>query len=200
MTTPTAPEAGQVIGTVFDEASVELARTYSTALLDAAGADAEAVLDELEEIVSDVLVAQPKFAELLASPAVPMVEKDRVLVDVFGGRALPVVSNFLRVLNRHGRLGVLAAITTQARVDWDRKQGRRRVTVRSAVPLDDGQRAALQGKLSALIGGATPQVKLEVDPSLIAGLVVQVGDDVYDASVRTRLKRLRDRLLERKSL
>jgi F-type H+-transporting ATPase subunit delta len=200
MTTPTAPEAGQVVGTVFDEASVELARTYSTALLDAAGADAEAVLDELEEIVSDVLVAQPKFAELLASPAVPMAEKDRVLVDVFEGRALPIVSNFLRVLNRHGRLGVLAAITTQARADWDRKQGRRRVTVRSAVPLDDGQRAALQGKLSALIGGATPQVKLEVDPSLIAGLVVQVGDDVYDASVRTRLKRLRDRLLERKSL
>jgi F-type H+-transporting ATPase subunit delta len=200
MTTPTAPEAGQVVGTVFDAASVELARTYSTALLDAAGADAEAVLDELEEIVSDVLVAQPKFAELLASPAVPMAEKDRVLVDVFEGRALPIVSNFLRVLNRHGRLGVLAAITTQARADWDRKQGRRRVTVRSAVPLDDGQRAALQGKLSALIGGATPQVKLEVDPSLIAGLVVQVGDDVYDASVRTRLKRLRDRLLERKSL
>jgi F-type H+-transporting ATPase subunit delta len=200
MTTPTAPEAGQVVGTVFDEASVELARTYSTALLDAAGADAEAVLDELEEIVSDVLVAQPKFAELLASPAVPMAEKDRVLVDVFEGRALPIVSNFLRVLNRHGRLGVLAAITTQARADWDRKQGRRRVTVRSAVPLDDGQKAALEGRLSALIGGATPQVKLEVDPSLIAGLVVQVGDDVYDASVRTRLKRLRDRLLERKSL
>jgi F-type H+-transporting ATPase subunit delta len=200
MTTPTAPEAGQVVGTVFDEASVELARTYATALLDAAGADAEPVLDELEEIVSDVLVAQPKFAELLASPAVPMAEKDRVLVEVFEGRALPIVSNFLRVLNRHGRLGVLAAITTQARVDWDRKQGRRRVTVRSAVPLDDGQRAVLQGKLSALIGGATPQVKLEIDPSLIAGLVVQVGDDVYDASVRTRLKRLRDRLLERKSL
>jgi F-type H+-transporting ATPase subunit delta len=200
MTTPTAPEAGQVVGTVFDEASAELARTYSTALLDAAGADAEPVLDELEEIVSDVLVAQPKFAELLASPAVPMAEKDRVLVDVFEGRALPIVSNFLRVLNRHGRLDVLAAIITQARADWDRKQGRRRVTVRSAVPLDDGQRAALQGKLSALIGGATPQVNLEVDPSLIAGLVVQVGDDVYDASVRTSLKRLRDRLLERKSL
>jgi F-type H+-transporting ATPase subunit delta len=200
MTTPTAPEAGQVVGTVFDEASVELARTYATALLDAAGADAEPVLDELEEIVSDVLVAQPKFAELLASPAVPMAEKDRVLVEVFEGRALPIVSNFLRVLNRHGRLGVLAAITTQARVDWDRKQGRRRVTVRSAVPLDDGQRAAREGRRSALIGGATPQVKLEIDPSLIAGLVVQVGDDVYDASVRTRLKRLRDRLLERKSL
>jgi F-type H+-transporting ATPase subunit delta len=200
MTTPTAPDPAQVAGTVFDEASAELARPYATALLDAAGADAEAVLDELEEIVADILNAQPKFAELLASPTVPMSDKDRVLVEVFEGRALPIVSNFLRVLNRHGRLGVLAAITAQARAEWDRKQGRRRVTVRSAVPLDEDQTAALQGRLSSLIGGATAQVKLEVDPSLIAGLVVQVGDDVYDASVRTSLKRLRDRLLERKSL
>jgi F-type H+-transporting ATPase subunit delta len=200
MTTPTAPDPAQVAGTVFDEASAELARTYSTALLDAAGSNAGAVLDELDEIVTDVLEAQPKFAELLASPAVPSTEKDRVLVEVFEGRALPIVLNFLRVLNRHGRLDVLPAIVAQARAEWDRKQGRRRVTVRSAVPLDEGQRAALEGRLSALIGGATPQVKLEIDPSLIAGLVVQVGDDVYDASVRTRLKRLRDRLLERKSL
>jgi F-type H+-transporting ATPase subunit delta len=200
MTTPTAPEPAQVVGTVFDEAASELARTYATALLDAAGAEAGTVLDELEEIVTDVLDAQPKFADLLASPVVLMSEKDRVLVEVFEGRAIPIVSNFLRVLNRHGRLGVLAAIVSQARAEWDRKQGRRRVTVRSAVPLDDGQKAALEVRLSSLIGAGTAQVKHEVDPSLIAGLVIQVGDDVYDASVRTRLNQLRDRLLERKSL
>ena len=72
------------------------------------------------------------------------------------------------------------------------------MTVRSAVPLDDGQRSALEARLAGLIGGK-PQLKLVVDPALIAGLVVQVGDDVYDASVRTRLTRLRDRLIERKS-
>ena len=46
---------------------------------------------------------------------------------------------------------------------------------------------------------ATPVITLEVDPSLIGGLVVQVGDDVYDASVRTRLEQLRDRLIEGKT-
>jgi F-type H+-transporting ATPase subunit delta len=46
---------------------------------------------------------------------------------------------------------------------------------------------------------ATPVLKLEVDPSLIGGLVVQVGDDVYDASVRSRLEQLRNRLLEGKT-
>ena len=46
---------------------------------------------------------------------------------------------------------------------------------------------------------ATPVITLEVDPSLIGGLVVQVGDEVYDASVRTRLEQLRGRLIERKT-
>ena len=58
MTTPTAPEPAQVAGTIFDEASAELARTYATALLDATGSEAGAALDELEEIVADVLGAQ----------------------------------------------------------------------------------------------------------------------------------------------
>jgi F-type H+-transporting ATPase subunit delta len=134
----------------------------------------------------------------MSSPTMAVADRDRVLVELFGGRALPPVVNLLRVLNRHGRLGLLSSILGLARDAWDRKQGRRPVTVRSAVPLDDSQRKALEGRLSQLIG-ATPVLTAEVDPSLIAGLVVQVGDDVYDASVRTQLKRLRDRLIERKS-
>jgi len=187
-----------VSGTVFDEAAVEVARSYSDALLKASGADAGAILDELDEIVADVILGQPKFASILASPSVAEAEKDRILVTVFEGRTLPTVLRFLRVLNRHGRLALLYEVVRQAREAYDRVCGRRIVHVRSASPLDNTQRTALEGRLATLIG-ATPLLKLEVDPSLIAGLVVQVGDDVYDASVRTRLQRLRDRLIERKS-
>jgi F-type H+-transporting ATPase subunit delta len=198
MTAATASPEPDVSGTVFDESTTEHARTYADALINAAGKDAEAAVEELEEIVADVIHGHPRFAEILGAsgPAIP--EKDRILVEVFEGRALPVVVNFLRVLNRHGRLELLEQVSHMAREAWDRKQGRRPVTVRSATPLDDAQKAALNARISALIG-ATPILKLEVDPSLIAGLVVQVGDDVYDASVRTRLKKLRDRLIERKS-
>ena len=199
-TDATFPDSAAIAGTVFDESTAVLSRNYADAILNAASArgELEAVLDDLDAIVADVIRGKPEFAAILASPTLKAAEKDRILVDVFEGRAVPTVVNFLRVLNRHGRLDLLATIAGQARAAWDRKQGRRPVTVRSAVPLDDAQRDALQGKLAALIG-ATPQLKLEVDPALIAGLVVQVGDDVYDASVRTRLNRLRDRLIERKS-
>ena len=70
----------------------------------------------------------------------------------------------------------------------------RSASIRSTIPSEP----RLEGRLATLIG-AKPQLQLEVDPTLSAGLVVQVGDDVYDASVRTRLQRLRDRLIERKS-
>jgi F-type H+-transporting ATPase subunit delta len=194
-TDATAPD---VAGTVFDESAVELAKSYANALLNATKDETDAVLDDLDAIVVDVLQGQPKFAEILGSSSVSELEKDRILTTVFEGRALPTVVNFLRVLNRHGRLGLLTLVVRSARAIHDHKSGRRAVTVRSAVPIDDAQRASLQDRLATLIG-ATPQMKLEVDPSLIAGLVVQVGDDVYDASVRTRLHRLRDRLIERKS-
>jgi F-type H+-transporting ATPase subunit delta len=101
-------------------------------------------------------------------------------------------------LNRHGRLALLWSVIRQARAVLDRRQNRKPVTVRSAVPLDATQLESVKTRLTALVQ-ATPVITLEVDPSLIGGLVVQVGDDVYDASVRTRLEAIRGRLIERKT-
>ena len=65
------------------------------------------LLEELAEIENDVLKAFPRFAELLASPRVSTAHKDQVLTEVFGKRASSLVLRFLRVLNRHERLGML---------------------------------------------------------------------------------------------
>ncbi|MBV8605985.1 MAG: ATP synthase F1 subunit delta [Singulisphaera sp.] len=191
-----AANGPDVRGTVFDDEAPEVTRSYAEALLGAAEKEGqvEAVLDELDELVRDVLRAHPRFAALLASPALAATGKDRIVVETLEGRALPVVVRFLRVLNRHGRLGSLAAIVRAARATWDRRQNRRPVTVRSAVPLDEGQRAALHDRLGRMLG-ATPVMNVVVAPELIGGLVIQVGDHVYDASVRNRLAQLRDRLI-----
>ena len=192
--------APSVAGTVFEDDTPEVTRSYAEAIVTAAGREGqlEAVIEDLEAIASDVFRAQPRFAALLGSPLVSAADKDRILVEVFQEKALPTVVRFLRVLNRHGRLGALPAIAREARALWDKQQNRRSVIVRSAVALDGEQRVALRDRLARMLA-ATPVVHHEVDPSLIGGLVVQVGDDVYDASVRNRLGRLRDRLIERKS-
>ncbi len=65
--------------------------------------------------------------------------------------------------------------------------------VRTALPLDDGQRAEIATRLRRLTGS---QVEMDetVDPDLIGGIAVRIGDRLYDASVRSRLERLRARL------
>jgi F-type H+-transporting ATPase subunit delta len=188
------------VATVFDDEHPEVSRSYAEALINAAGAGGEVdtVIGELQEIVADVLRPHPKFAALLANPFFSGQEKDRILTETFEGRANPTVVRFLRVLNRHGRLGALEAIARAAREVWDRRQNRVPVVVRAAVPLDEGQQASLRDRLARMLG-ATPILRLEVDPALIGGLVVQVGDGVYDASIRNRLELLRQRLIEGKT-
>jgi F-type H+-transporting ATPase subunit delta len=200
----TAPQSRQaqeaaIPGTVFDDASAAGARSYAEALLNVAaqGGQIEAVVGELEDIVADVLAANPQFAAILTSPALNPEQKDRVLVELFEGRALPAVVNFLRVLNRHGRLPLLPLVAREARAIWDRRQNRRQVAVRSAVPLDDAQLARLREKVAQMAGGE-PVLKVQVDPSMLGGLVIQIGDEVFDTSVRTQLERMRRQIVEGK--
>ena len=75
---------------------------------------------------------------------------------------------FLRVLNRHGRLGTLSAVVREARAIWDRRNNRIPVQVRTAVPLGESQLQALRDRLAALTGG-TPILNVYTDPDLIGG-------------------------------
>lgn len=190
--------APDVAGTVFDDPNPELARNYAEALINAAEGDADAALDELDELVDDLFVGRPEFARLMGSPVRSAADKDAVLVRSLEGRALTLLVRFLRVLNRHGRLALVGPVSREARRIWDRRQGRVPVAVLSATELDESQLAAVRDKLAAITGG-TPVLSVRVDPSLIGGLVVQVGDIVYDASVRRRLEQLRQRLIEGKT-
>ncbi len=175
-------------------------RHYAEALVNAADAEnqAEAALEDLEAIDREVLRAYPKLGQILGTSQVSGAEKDRILVAVFGDRVAGVVLRFLRVLNRHGRLGLLSALPGEARRIWDRRHKRVPVLVRTAAPLDQGQEQALRERVAGMIA-ATPIMQITTDPSLIGGLIVQVGDQVCDASVRNRLEKLRQRLIEGKT-
>jgi F-type H+-transporting ATPase subunit delta len=175
-------------------------RHYAEALVDAAVAEdrAEVALEDLEAIDREVLRQYPKFRQILGTSQVSGIDKDRILVDVFGSRVSSVVLRFLRVLNRHGRLGLLSSLPREARRIWDRRHKRVPVFVRTAVPLDQGQEQALRERVAGMIA-ATPIMQITTDSSLIGGLIVQVGDQVCDASVRNRLEKLRQSLIEGKT-
>lgn len=190
-----------VVGTVFDDPTPELTRVYADALLGASEktGQAEAVLDEVEELIADVWDAHPDFESMMRSPSLAGSEKSRILNEVLGGKASDTTLHFLQVLNRRGRLDLLRPVARRARASWERKNGRLPVVVRTAVALEADQVEALKARLSKLLN-AMPILHLEVEPSLIGGLVVQVGDTIFDASVRSiQLEKLRSLLIEERT-
>jgi len=183
-------------GTVFEEGAAELARSYAQAfvqvLQDQDGG--QALLDELDELVEDVWNGQPEFAALLSEGISDPARREAVLGRVFEGRTNPLVLNVLKVLSRRNRLALVPLIAKTARALWDRLHYRIPVTVLSARPLEEDQRGRLLERLLKLIPGYTPVLREQVDPSLIGGLIVQIGDQRYDASVKHRLEKVRETL------
>jgi F-type H+-transporting ATPase subunit delta len=177
-----------------------IARVYAEALLSAAedAGQVDAIGAELDALVRDVLQADSGVEAYLASPAVGRRTKTEALERAFAGRTSPLVHNLLGVLNHNGRLGLVRSIAAVYRDLLDQRAGRVRVKVASAVPLTDDQRARLTATLSARLK-KTPVLSVSVDPDLLGGLVVRVGDQVFDTSVRTRLDTLRSHLMEQGS-
>ena len=183
-----------------DVGAQRVARIYAEALLNAAEkrGEGQAVLDQLDSLVRDVFPASPHVEAFFASPAVPTKVKAAAIDATFGPRSGELFTNFLRVLNDHGRLDLLRAINFALRELADRRARRMRVLVRSATPLDDHQRERLRQELRAGFH-MEPVLAEQVDPELLGGLVVRVGDWQYDGSVRTRLKTIQNFLIERSS-
>jgi F-type H+-transporting ATPase subunit delta len=184
--------------TVFDVSAERLARVYAKAALDAAGGRAaqDALMAELESLRTDVLDRQPKLLELFASELVSEGEKLAVVDRVFGGRASALLVNVLKVLTKHGRLGMIRDIIAAARKLWETRSGRLPVYLETANPLSPELEQELLASLTKVLG-ADPIVSASINPELIAGFVIRVGDRVYDGSVRTRLEAMRKGMIAR---
>lgn len=185
-------------GSVMEDPSAQaVARTYADAFLDAAEATgAEAVLEEMGSFVEDVLLKVPGLEEIFNSLVIARDEKIRVIDRVIAPRASELVTNFLRVLARHGRLELLPAIWREARIRNEIRHGRRRVPVTSARPLDASAQERIRKRLAESLP-FEPILETRVDPSLLGGIVIRVGDTIYDSSLATRIKQLRERLKQR---
>jgi F-type H+-transporting ATPase subunit delta len=195
--TAVKPKAQARIRSVLEDPSSQaVARVYADALVNAAGREADSVLDELAELVDGVLVRHPDFDRLLTSPMISREDKLSVLDRVVAGWGSDLFANFLRVLARHDRLDLLAVILNQSRALLESRSGRRRVLVTSSRPLSDKEQRGIEQRLQSEFA-FQPAIEVRVDSSLLGGLVIRVGDTVYDSSLRTRLKQLRGRLRQR---
>jgi F-type H+-transporting ATPase subunit delta len=186
--------------TVLDAGTRRVAKVYAEALINAAEKHGrgDSVVEELDTLVDDVFRSQPDLERFLSSAAVRRDQKARVIGAAFEHKTDPLFVDFLRVLNKHDRLGVIRAIRSICHEIRDQRARRVRVKVRSAVPLDDGQLDRIRHDLRSTFS-LEPLLESTVDAALLGGVVIQVGDWLFDGSVRTRLSRLRDQLLARSS-
>ena len=192
------PEESAQHETVFDTTQQQVATVYAKALLgttEKAG-NTEEVLEQLDSLVADLLDKLPKLDAILSSPRISSVAKEKILDEAFAGKMAKELLNFLKVASRHGRLDCLRAINRAARELLNKLRGRVEVHLQMAHEVDGPLLDQIVQKLKATLNKDV-DVHSSVNSELIGGMIVRVGDTVYDASVRNRLERMCADTIER---
>lgn len=170
-----------------------VAKRYAEALFDVANqkGQMETVEAELAAIV-DALNAHPELEQMLLHPSISTEVKKKQMTELFGGRVSAIVMNFIQLLLDRRRQDTLAGIFEEYTRLADKASGRVKVTVESATPLSDEEISTLKNTLGA--NGKQIDVKATVNPALIGGAKVRVGDRVFDYTVAAQLERFRQTL------
>lgn len=181
----------------FDSGQEYLAKVYAKALLGVTEANGTtvAVLDELDSVLADVFDKLPQLEATLVSLRVSHEDKLRILDQAFGGKMSVDLLNFLKVVSRHGRLDCLRTIQRVAKRLYDDVCGRVPVVIRTAEALDEETLVRVRERLKQLLDRDVV-LETKVDPSIIGGLVIRVGDTVYDASVAAAFEQMRSGAVE----
>lgn len=149
----------------------------------------ESISGELDELV-ELVRQEPKLGELFASRIIPVRDKETSLRHIFEGRISQVLLNLFLVLNEKDRPGRLLSITAAYQAMVQERFGRVEIDVftRHAIPQD--QVDAIRRRLEATLG-REPVLYTYTDPGMIGGIRMQLGDRLLDASVATRLQKMR---------
>ncbi len=166
-----------------------IARPYAEAAL--AHAEEAGKLDLWSEMLGFLaaVAADPELARRIGDPALGRDNLEALLLEISSGRLNQEGTNFLRLLVRKGRLGVLPEIAGLYEKLKNERQCVLEVVVTSAFALQPAQNTQLAEALQARFGKQV-QITVEKDPSLIGGVRIRAGDLVIDGSVRGKLRQL----------
>lgn len=174
-----------------------IARRYARALM-AIGVDTgsyDAIGRQVSALARAMKISA-ELAEILANPAFPRADRQRVLEAVLSRLgASRVVKNFTLLLLERERLAALPDIARELSAMIDEKNNRVTALITSAAPLTQVQITQIKSALEKL-SGKQVHVDQKEDPALLGGVVAKVGDIVYDGSLRTQLAQMRHSLAE----
>ena len=174
---------------VMNPGAQRLASLYAESLLEhLSTAQANELHDELAQL-TDLLGRTDGAAELLAARGQSRTKRVELIERLFVGRVSDELFRLLGVLAANDRLWLLAHLPRAIEAELDRTLGRVVLEVTSATPMDEPTRRELTDTLSRAI--ASPCVLHEhVDPDIIGGLVIRIGEKMYDASLAGQIERM----------
>jgi len=168
--------------------------SYAQAMFEVARAEGD--LDEVEDELfrfARVLEGNDQLRDTLTDGTIPAARRQQVVEELLGGRASGTTTALVSMVVGTGRARDLPQIV-RSLVEMSASANRKAVAeVRSAVPLSEDQRARLTAALNQATGKDL-EVKVVVDPTVLGGLLTQIGDTVIDGTVRTKLAKLREAL------
>ena len=172
----------------------EKVEEYAAGLAKLAEAEGELnrVADELYQLGRTV-ESSDQLRSTLSDRAIPASRRIGILEDLLGATASPVTINLVSTLGGAGRGSHIGPIADELIRQAAESRGQAVAEVRSAITLSDDQRDRLKSALSSATG-MNIDIVVVVDPEILGGVVAQVGDTVFDGSVRTRLEKMKERL------
>jgi len=176
----------------------QVAKKYSTALFNIVRE--KGLIDKAYvqfRQLDDLVKQDDSLLQFLLAPHILDQNKIALVRDVFGSRLEPLFLEFLLVLIDKHRIGFLHDIIEEFRAQVAEAHGIVVARVTTVVPLDDGARRKLIEKLAAKTGKKI-ELDEKVDPSILGGTIVILGDQIIDGSVRHKLSLLRDELMKLK--
>ena len=177
--------------TVLDTGAEQLGKTYARALIGAAksAGNADLVIEQLGRLCDEYLGGSSELRAAFASPRVDESERVRVIDRIFGDEFEEVLVRFLKVMAGRDRLGYVDAVRKAADEIHDEMMGRVVASIRTAVALDDSARSQISSRLGSLMNKEV-RLREAVDPDLIGGMVIRIGDQVFDTSVANQLDKM----------
>jgi F-type H+-transporting ATPase subunit delta len=170
------------------------ARRYAEAAFEVALRDKTVDAWRSELDAAAAVVAEERIGRALANPSIPLETRLATAEKTFGRLVSRPALNLIGLMLRRGRIQELPRLAAEFRRLDNERQGITQATAISASPLTKDEVEALAHRLEEQTGGRI-ELDVQVDPSLLGGLVVRVGDRLIDGSVRSRLERLRNQLV-----
>ena len=165
-----------------------IARPYAEALFKAAASDLDGAAGWLDSLAA--IAGNPQLLQFAEDPKVTAAQVFDVVAGVAGSSLPAQAQNFLRTVIDNGRLAALPEMAAQFRALVNARRGTSDAVIQSAFPIDAAALADVVASLEKRFGRKL-HAKVEVDPTLIGGIRVVVGDEVLDTSVRARLEQMK---------